>query len=298
MKRPFYSTCVGWPPSQMPALETLIDRGAEISRAEFLELVGPADMSRVEKQLGYDRHLKMEEDWHVRYFRDPASEIPFFVHSATEHVFAKPEEIEALTASCLHQALENRRDPAPVLVLVHPGSMMGSARMNLGKLEADAARDAVLEEVVSHEGGFIVIDGALSDELSGNPGHMIAGALAAARARGDIALRLWGCDGGEAPYAGWQGFGEVETGLVHDGQCEAAEAFVKAGVLTDSGPLLITGAWASDDGADGCVNSVADHLRELLGPAAPISISEAALRLSLDDPWDPYEEEEDGPCPG
>lgn len=298
MKRPFYSTCVAWPPEQMAALETLIDRGAEISRAEFLELVNPGEMKRIEAGLGYDRHLEMEKDWHVRYFRDAASGIPFFVHSATEHVFARPEEIEALTASCHDRDTERRTEPAPVLILVHPGSMMGSARMNLGKLNADAARDAVLEEVISHEGGFIVIDGALSDELSGNPGHLIAGALAAAKSRGDPALRLWGCDAGETPYASWQGFGAIEGGIVHDGQCEAAAALVRAGVLDARRPIVVTGAWASDDGTDGCVNSVADQLRDLLGSAARISISEHALRLSLDDPEDDLEEEEDGPCPG
>lgn len=298
MKRPYFCNCVSWSPDQMPALEALIDRGEEIQRSEFLQLVNPADQKKIETGLGYDRHLKMEEDWHVRYFRDPVSGIPFFVHSAVEHVFARPEEIDALTEDCLTEADRATSGAAPVLILVHPGSMMGSARMNLGKFEADAARDAVLEEVISHEGGLIVIDGAFSDELQGNPEHLISGALAAARGRGELALRLWGCDAGEAPYRGWEGLGELACGLVHDGQCEAATALVEQGVLDGTRPILVTGAWASDDGTDGCVTSVADRLRDLLGPQAPIAISENALRLSLGYAEENLDEEEDGPCPG
>jgi len=298
MKRPYFCNCVSWSPDQMPALEALIERGEEIQRSEFLKLVNPADQRKIEAGLGYDRHLKMEDDWHVRYFRDPASGIPFFVHSAVEHVFAEPAEIADLTEACLAEADRNSKEDAPVLVLVHPGSMMGSARMNLGRFEADAARDAVLEEVISHEGGLIVIDGSFSDELQGNPGHLISGALAAAKARGEIALRLWGCDGGEAPYQGWEGLGELACGLVHDGQCEAASALVAQGILDGARPIVATGAWASDDGTDGCVTSVADRLRDLLGPEARIVISENALRLSLGDAEETLDEEEDGPCPG
>jgi len=299
MKRPYFCNCVSWSPDQMPALEALIERGEEIQRSEFLKLVNPADQRKIEAGLGYDRHLKMEDDWHVRYFRDPASGIPFFVHSAVEHVFAEPAEIADLTEACLAEADRNSKEDAPVLVLVHPGSMMGSARMNLGRFEADAARDAVLEEVISHEGGLIVIDGSFSDELQGNPGHLISGALAAAKARGEIALRLVGMvteekrrtRAGKA-LESWPAAWSMTV------KCEAASALVAQGILDGARPIVATGAWASDDGTDGCVTSVADRLRDLLGPEARIVISENALRLSLGDAEETLDEEEDGPCPG
>jgi hypothetical protein len=56
-----------------------------------------------------------------------------------------------------------------LLVIVHPGSACGSADFNLGKFEARAARDTLRGAIEDWEGGVIVIDGELSDELEHVP---------------------------------------------------------------------------------------------------------------------------------
>lgn len=99
--RDLYNTCVGWPPDLMPALHRLIDERREISREEFLPMVGKRSMAMIEASLGYDRHLRMKDDWHVRYFVEDESGIPFFVHSGIEHVFASDDEISALNRAAV-----------------------------------------------------------------------------------------------------------------------------------------------------------------------------------------------------
>ena len=92
MRRKFYRTCVGWPDAEMSALHALIDDSSPISRDDFLPLVSVSQMRQIESELGYDRHLRMADDWHVSYHLHPSG-VPFFVHSAIEHVFADPAEI-------------------------------------------------------------------------------------------------------------------------------------------------------------------------------------------------------------
>ncbi|KKN51847.1 hypothetical protein LCGC14_0618610 [marine sediment metagenome] len=55
--------------------------------------------------------------------------------------------------------------PLPkTLVLVLPGSMFGSAESQFGR-KARQYRGAIAEEILSHDGQFVVIDGFLSDEI-------------------------------------------------------------------------------------------------------------------------------------
>ena len=58
----------------------------------------------------------------------------------------------------------HRNKFSPLLILVHPGSLCGSADMNLCD-EADAAREAVIDELNGWSGSILVLDGWLSDEL-------------------------------------------------------------------------------------------------------------------------------------
>lgn len=282
--RPLYCTCVSWPPDQMPVLEHLISEGEEIDLRTFRALVGrPAE--EVFQSLGYGRHMPVDKDWHVRFKRDPSSGIPFMVHSAIEHVFATDDEIQQVAARL---AAEKHH----LMVLVHPGSMVGSARQHLGRREADEARADVLWEVDAHHGPILVIDGALSDELNATDDALITASLARAREAGFTALRVWGDDGGDAPFARWNGQGDPAAGLVFDGQEAAVAALLAAGDLETHtlSRITVTGAWAGADADAGCVGSVAKVLRDTLPATICTEISDRALRM--DD--DPEPEVDDG----
>lgn len=272
---PFFSDCVGWPKDRLGALDLLIEESEEISLDRFRSRVGPRSMRDLARSLGYGRQgLRMEDDYHVRY-AEHASGAVMLVHSAIEHVFAPPELIDALQARH-DEAPHPRLSETETLILVHPGSMCGSARMQLGRVEADAAREEVLDRVGSHEGPLFVIDGALSDELSDRENVLIDGAVRRAAEAGRPAGRLWGCDSGEAPYPRWPGFRTDAGPLVFDGQEAAATQL--APTLPD-GPVLVTGAWAGSNASDGCVNSVANAVRAALGREAPVGIDETALMM-------------------
>lgn len=97
MTRPFYNNCVGWLEEEMPALEHLIENREEITLAQFETMIDPAAWRELVEDLGYGRMgLQIEDDYHVRFYSDPKTGIPFMVHSAIEYVFAKPEEISGL----------------------------------------------------------------------------------------------------------------------------------------------------------------------------------------------------------
>ena len=123
----------------------------------------------------------------------------------------------------------------------------------MGRIEADAAREAVLDLVRSHDGPFFVIDGFLSDEMSPRDEELVNAALERASGNGFPAGRLWGCDSGAPPFAGWSGFRTGGGGFIFEGQ-EAAAADLARSLPDD--PVLVTGAWAGTNTNTGCVNSV------------------------------------------
>ena len=160
-----------------------------------------------------------------------------------------------------------------LLILVHPGSLFGSAETNLGKLEARAAREEIWQTVLDHEGSLLVIDGMFSDEIPPAHDAGIEEALGAARARGGLAIRAWGCDAGEAPPAGWLSRRRELDGkepFVADGQREVIERLARdMGADFVDLAIGVTGAWASY-GESGCVNSVVDAVRECGGKATAL----------------------------
>lgn len=164
------------------------------------------------------------------------------------------------------------------LVLVHPGSLCGSATSALGRWEASCAREAVLDEVSQHEGNLIVIDGFLSDELSYEENHLINEALTLQKQGGHTAMRIWGCDAGEDPFPGWKGCGEGD--LIFDGQSEAAISISNKIAET---VIEVTGAWAREDLSSGCATSVLMALRELL-PGDAVDFSDTVLHEPDDEP--------------
>jgi hypothetical protein len=92
---PFYNTCVGWRPDQMDALHHLCDYGREIKRATFRKHVARDELDDIERSLGYNRAIRMKNDYTVRYYR--CGVVYYFIWSAIEHVFATPEMIRSLT---------------------------------------------------------------------------------------------------------------------------------------------------------------------------------------------------------
>jgi hypothetical protein len=173
-----------------------------------------------------------------------------------------------------HQKRQATSEAQPgFLVLVHPGSLFGSADSLLGRSEAQGVREDVFGTLDAHVGPVLIIDGALSDEIGSPYENRIEAALSRAMAAGHQALRLWGCDSGEAPFGRWSGSAPDGVALVHDSQQEAARA---AAQVLAGHQVAVTGAWASVSGTTGCVNSVADVLREALGPAARIGIDDSA----------------------
>lgn len=177
------------------------------------------------------------------------------------------------------------------LIVVHPGSLMGSADMNLGKLQAGAVRDGIVLELDKHEGPIIVIDGGLSTELAWGPlGQSVNAALDRNSNAGHLTMRLWGDDGGEAPYEGWAAISPSWVGkTVFGGQVEAATAI--SGILPKTHEIVVTGAWV--DGDSGCVVSVEQALRAVLGQEAPISISDFAADMADAEFEDDFEDDDD-----
>lgn len=93
---PFFNTCVGWDPDDVPALIDLIDAKVPISRRTFRRHVDLDDLAMVERSLSYEAYpsqgLTMAADWHVGYFRSKlhGRTVYGFDHSRIEHVFATP----------------------------------------------------------------------------------------------------------------------------------------------------------------------------------------------------------------
>jgi hypothetical protein len=163
---------------------------------------------------------------------------------------------------------------ANALVLVHPGSLVGSARDLLGRKLADDLRQQVFERIDSHVGPFIAIDGSFSDELSAHENASIIAACERAQGAGYVGIRAWGSDDGELPYTGWEAIGPPSAQLIHDCQQDAAAAL---SVLLKGVHVEVTGAWASQDPDSGCANCVVQVISSQLGSTALVSLDATAV---------------------
>lgn len=76
-------------PDDLEELNYIIDNGEEITREEFLEIVNRKSLKSIETSLGYDSNFKMENDWHVSYWKSVYNGNPiyYFCHSCIEYVF-------------------------------------------------------------------------------------------------------------------------------------------------------------------------------------------------------------------
>ena len=162
-------------------------------------------------------------------------------------------------------------------VLVHPGSLFGSARQALGP-DARGLRDAVLEELrdKAHTHNLAIIHGFLSDEIDADARSLMGQAIEDARAGDQEALVLWGCDAGEPPDPAQGPFAAT-----FGGQDEAAAWL--AGRMPADAQVTLSGAWHDPSGESGCVTGMADVLRRAL-PAARVEVSDTALVFPGDDP--------------
>ena len=145
-------------------------------------------------------------------------------------------------------------NPNPILVIVHPGSACGSADMNIGRDNADYLRSEMTALILGWEGGVVVIDSDLSDELCETwrrshreLGEAIEQAVDRAKSQGKLALRVVGNDGGEYTQM------DAIRDIVHTHQWDPTHIAV-----------TLTGAWVDNDG-DGCVHSVREVLEKLGG---------------------------------
>lgn len=82
---PFFSDCVAWPTELLRVLEYLVDEGFQITRSDFQHFTG-------------SQHPPDESDWHVTYWRLPGRPIFWWVHSATEYVFADEASLRDVEA--------------------------------------------------------------------------------------------------------------------------------------------------------------------------------------------------------
>lgn len=160
------------------------------------------------------------------------------------------------------------------IILVHAGTLYTSASELVDEAEIADSIEGIVDEIRSAD-CLVVIDGMLSDAIGRQMEMAIRETSISITLTDGLVARLWGCDNEEPPYKNWTGTGSDK--LVFTGQVEAARAI--ASKLDTATEIIVTGAWASDDDSTGCVNSVADALRQ--SGLENVTISPSALR----DPW-------------
>lgn len=173
-------------------------------------------------------------------------------------------------------------DLREIFVVVHPGSALGSANMNLGKFIAEGARSALEHAFDSWTGPSVVIHGELSDELPHYPqfAQALNQMVNRSQAHGHVVATLVGDDESE-----------------HN-QEEAIKNWVTAqGLVPGEVRFRVTGAWYHSSDGGGCVGSVIDQLKALghtaqLDEDSVLDLDADELDEELDDEFDDELEEE------
>jgi hypothetical protein len=153
-------------------------------------------------------------------------------------------------------------------VLVHPGSLCGSADFSLTEAVADAKRNAIANELDRHEGHLLVIDGELTAELGDRPelASAIERCLSRCTGNGRICERVVGLDD---PDDDREHFTQSLVPILERiGQAVGWETEV-----------VVTGAWYEEDHSSGCVTAVVEML--LAAGFERVVVSETVM--SLDD---------------
>lgn len=173
------------------------------------------------------------------------------------------------------------------LVLVLPGSLFGSAKSVLGYDAVSKFRNSIAEQILDHNGNFVVIDGFLSDEIHRGFDDVIekglSNAVVTATRAGCLNLvssvRMYGCDRGGPAYDGWEDGRSRCLRKDFHSQTDAVN-FLSKRLQTSA--IEVTGAWATLDDSSGCVNHVAALLRSHM-PHISVRISETALFVEYED---------------
>lgn len=154
--------------------------------------------------------------------------------------------------------LSEGADIPQVMIVTHPGSCCGSANDLLGRMEANGGRDDITFALNKWQGGVIVVDGDLSDELPSYPGfdRAIKGALSRAAAAGLPSMRVFACDD-----------------LTPNWPKKVKRAIAALG-LRPGTHFVVTGAWYLRNGEAGCVNAVYDEIAEL---GFPVEVHDSAI---------------------
>lgn len=143
------------------------------------------------------------------------------------------------------------------LIVVHPGSAMGSNAFHWGDAQAQEYRDVLEDAVASFRGPVWIIDGTLSSELAGSS---LGATLDAAVARPHSG-RVNGCDGVDGQ------FGEALRFLIE---------------TLGPVPCDVVGCWFDGSGrGHGCVNYAATALA--LGGLQVRTLSESCVPLPPDE---------------
>lgn len=133
------------------------------------------------------------------------------------------------------------------LLLVHPGSLCGSANMNLGHVAAGRTRAAICADIDGWHGNFAVLHGMLSDEIERfhTLHRSIQDAAGMARKGGFKTVERFGCDCEEPG---------IEDGL--------EDILKELAADPDTDRFVLTGAWFDPARKTGCVTAVEKLLLE------------------------------------
>lgn len=166
-----------------------------------------------------------------------------------------------------------------ILVVVHPGSALGSADSNLGGYEARAGRDALQYAFDRWDGPVLVIHGELSDEMPSYPifERAFKGMLARAKVSKYRCEEVRG-DDQDAHNQEW-----------------AVARWVKDQKLAPSlARFEVTGAWYNEQTGEGCVGSVIKRLRKL-GFDATVDANSALCEIEATDDGDDQDDDSEVP---
>ena len=77
-------------PLSLKELNFIIDNSREIKNATFKKKIGNENYKELENTLGYNRALRLHDDWAVSYFKSKKPngvEVAYLRHSAIEYVY-------------------------------------------------------------------------------------------------------------------------------------------------------------------------------------------------------------------
>jgi hypothetical protein len=83
------------PSSTYEDIQALMASEKSVELATFRSAIGLKQWREIRDNLGYDRHLSISKDWHVRYYKGVYRHVPayFLRHSRIEFIFTLGGEV-------------------------------------------------------------------------------------------------------------------------------------------------------------------------------------------------------------